>query len=149
MDIFSFFGQYFNGWQILIGIIVLGTACLILTFGSKGKKDATEKLFVRLAIVFLAMIGVYSILFTIVFIGENQARTIALIVGFLGAIWSMGAKGWTATIVGLILVLLLIVTLSVNVELLPENSPIGGFVTSIAKRGEILLETIRASIFPS
>lgn len=160
MDIFSFFGQFFDGWQLLIGMIVLGAASLILVFGSKGKKDATENIFVRLVVVFLVMIGVYRILFTIVIVGEKQAMTVALIVGLIGTLWSMGAKGWATTIGGLILALLLIVTLSVNVELLPESSPVGGFITSVAKAGAGLitpvveagaglLETIRSAIFPS
>jgi hypothetical protein len=149
LDIFGFFGQYFDGWKILIGLIVLAIAGAVLFLGAKGKNDSTEKLFVRVVTVALIMLGVNMMLYTIVFVGPDQAMTITLIVGFIGSLWLVGAKGWMATIVGILLALILAVVLSVNVKILPANSPVAQFVTLISDRGQHIVENITRSAPPT
>jgi hypothetical protein len=142
LDVYSFFGQYFDGWKILIGLIVFAIAGAVLFFASKGKNDSSKKLGVRLIVSILIVIGTYTILYTIVAIGSDQATTIALIVALICAAWMIGAEGWVATLVGFILVFILALVISVNVRILPPSSPVAQLVTTIADGGKHMFETI-------
>lgn len=123
MNPLEFVGQYVDIAVLIFGLLLLGVGVFLVKIDNQ--TFDTSKLGQRLGALALLTVGIFLILQTISGIGLAQATAIALIALFFGSFWIIGAKGWIATVIGILLVMIFAVIIGgYTNEFLPTSSPI-------------------------
>ena len=141
MGILDFINQYVDLGKILSGALAILIGLFV--FSSNSKHISNDKFAVRVVSVLLIMLGAFVFFIGIRAVDFNSAATVAFTIMFIGFAWSMGAKGLTATLVGLALSLVGLLVLLSLASALPTDNLVGNTLKDWGNGIRDLVETGR------
>lgn len=124
MDPGRFFSQYFDLKIVIFGLVAVAVG--IVLSARNGRKWVVR----AFAVVLLAA-GALMILSSIYAFGFNQAMVIAMFIVFIGSLWTIGARGIVATVLGLLAALISFSSFAYYLQGLPDGSLVKQFFIAL------------------